>query len=92
MPTNTSQCHPSYHILTSMLERLDVTTYDIIAAEVGGSFTGGPHLYDLAADGVGYATSGGFIDGITDQLDAEGRKEAIALSVAAAVDKLPTPT
>ena len=61
-----------------MLERLDVTTYDIIAAEVGGSFTGGPHLYDLAADGVGYATSGGFIDGITDQLDAEGRSRQAA--------------
>ena len=58
------------HILTSMLKRLDVATYDMIAAEVAGTFVGGLHLYDLAANGVGYATSGGFVDGIAGTLDA----------------------
>ena len=31
---------------------------------------GGPTTYDLSVDGVGYSTSGGFVDDIADQLDA----------------------
>jgi basic membrane protein A len=58
------------YILTSMRKRVDVATYDIIAAEVNGTFEGGIHVYDLAAGGVGYATSGGFVDGIVPQLEA----------------------
>jgi len=57
-------------ILTSMMKRVDLATYDIIEAEVTGTFTGGLHYYDLAAGGVGYATSGGFIDHLVDELDA----------------------
>ena len=30
--------------------------------------------YDLAAEGVGYSTSGGFIDDITDQIDEYAEK------------------
>ncbi len=30
--------------------------------------------YDLKVDGVGYATSGGFVDDITDQLDEAAEK------------------
>lgn len=58
------------HILTSMLKRVDVAAYDMIEAEVDGTFTGGLHWYDLAADGVGYATTGGFLDSIIDELEA----------------------
>lgn len=61
--------HVQPYILTSMMKRLDVATYDMIAAEVNGGFTGGAHTYDLAANGVGYATSGGFIDGIVPMLE-----------------------
>ena len=37
---------------------------------VNGTFEAGEHRYDLAAEGVGYATSGGFVDDIVDQLEA----------------------
>jgi basic membrane protein A and related proteins len=58
------------YILTSMLKRVDVATYDTIAAFCDGSFAAGVQTFDLAADGVGYSTTGGFVDDITDQLDA----------------------
>lgn len=57
------------HILTSMLKRLDVATYDMIAAHMTGTFVGGFHWYNLAAEGVDYSTSGGFIDGIVPELE-----------------------
>ncbi|MCC5948711.1 MAG: BMP family ABC transporter substrate-binding protein [Nitriliruptoraceae bacterium] len=64
------------YILTSMLKRVDVAVYQTIAAHIDGSFAGGPQEFDLAVDGVGYSTSGGFIDDIVDQL--EEFKEQIA--------------
>jgi basic membrane protein A len=57
------------YILTSMLKKVDVATYDTIAAFCDGSFAGGVTTFDLAADGVGYSTSGGFVDDIAPQLD-----------------------
>jgi len=56
-------------ILTSMLKRVDVAVYTFVKAVVDGTFTGGPTTYDLAIDGVGYSTSGGFIDDIVPQLE-----------------------
>src|SRR5690606_36318089 len=56
-------------ILTSMLKRVDVAVFGAIAAFVNGDTAGGVQLFDLSVDGVGYATSGGFIDDIDDQLD-----------------------
>jgi basic membrane protein A len=58
------------YILTSMLKKVDVATFDTIAAYEDGSFAGGVQVFDLASDGVGYSTSGGFIDDITADLDA----------------------
>jgi len=58
------------YILTSMLKKVDVATYDTIAAFCGGTFEGGVQVYDIASDGVGYSTSGGFVDDITGELDA----------------------
>ena len=61
------------YVLTSMLKRVDVAVYDAIAAEVNGTFEPGVQVYDLAAGGVGYATSGGFLDehlGLIDGLGA----------------------
>jgi basic membrane protein A len=57
-------------ILTSMLKRVDVSVFNTIKSQVDGMFAGGPVTFDLSVDGVGYATSGGFVDDIADQLDA----------------------
>ena len=57
-------------ILTSMLTRADVATY-IIAMEVAsGVPKDGNNVFGLDRGGVGYATSGGFVDPIKTQLDA----------------------
>lgn len=57
------------YILTSMLKRVDVAVYNTIQAQVNGEFAAGSNVFDLSVDGVGYSTSGGFIDDITDQLE-----------------------
>ncbi len=62
-------------ILTSMLKRVDVATYDFIAAVAGNTVAALPTIFDLKADGVGYAKSGGFVDDITPQL--QGYRDAI---------------
>ncbi len=77
--------HLRPHILTSMMKRVDVATYDMIAAEVGGTFVPGIHFYDLDRGGVGYATSGGFVDDIVDDL------EAIKEGIIAGSIPVPTP-
>lgn len=56
-------------ILTSMLKRVDVAVFNAIIDHLEGNFTAGPVEYNLAQGGVGYSTSGGFIDDITDQID-----------------------
>ncbi len=58
------------YILTSMLKRVDNAVYEITTAHANGAFTAGNVVYDLSTDGVGYSTSGGYIDDITDQLEA----------------------
>ena len=57
------------YILTSMLKRVDVSVFETIQAQVDGSFAAGPQTFDLSVDGVGYSTTGGFIDDIAGQLD-----------------------
>ena len=63
------------HILTSMLKRVDVATFSMIESVANGSPLVSYTTYDLAGDGVGYSTSGGFVDDITADLDA--RQEEI---------------
>ena len=58
------------YILTSMLKRVDVAVYSTINNFVTDSQQSGVVLFDLGVDGVAYSTSGGFVDDITDQLDA----------------------
>ena len=67
---NTADPSVKDYILTSMLKHVDVAVFEIIKAQMDGNVKGGPTRYDLAADGVGYATSGGFVDDIKDKLDA----------------------
>ncbi|MEA2001768.1 MAG: BMP family ABC transporter substrate-binding protein [Actinomycetota bacterium] len=58
------------YILTSMLKRVDVAVFSTIQAQVDGTFAAGPNVFDLSVDGVGYSTSGGFVDDIVADLDA----------------------
>jgi basic membrane protein A len=56
-------------ILTSMLKKLDVAVFEYLSQVDQGTFPSGVERYNLEDDGVGYSTSGGKIDDITDQLD-----------------------
>ncbi|MGH2555158.1 MAG: BMP family lipoprotein [Actinomycetota bacterium] len=57
------------YILTSMLKRVEVAVYETIKDFVNDQFKGGYRTFDLQADGVGYSTSGGFVDDIASQLE-----------------------
>jgi basic membrane protein A len=57
-------------ILTSMLKRADVAVYTITMEVATGVPKDGNNVFGLDRDGVGYATSGGFVDPIKAQLDA----------------------
>lgn len=57
-------------VLTSMLKRVDTSVLEITKAHNDGSFKAGNVVYDLSVDGVGYSTSGGFVDDIIDDLEA----------------------
>jgi basic membrane protein A len=57
-----------------MLKRVDTATYDMVKSVVNGDPLTSYQTYDLAHNGVGYATSGGYIDDITDQIDAYAEK------------------
>lgn len=56
-------------LLTSMVKRVDVAIYDAIKAVSDGDKSGGTIVFDLKSDGVGYATSGGYVDDIKAQID-----------------------
>ncbi|MDX6324116.1 MAG: basic rane protein [Nocardioidaceae bacterium] len=62
------------HILTSMLKRVDVATLDMIKSVADGKPLTSYQTYDLKANGVGYATSGGFVDDIKSKLDGYAAK------------------
>ena len=57
------------YILTSMLKRVDVSVFNTIKEQADGMFAGGVKIFDLAVDGVGYSTTGGFVDDIVADLD-----------------------
>lgn len=56
-------------IITSMLKKVDVAVYEFLKDEVEGTFEAGEVVFDLAAGGVDYSTTGGKVDDIKDQLD-----------------------
>ena len=62
------------HILTSMLKRVDVATFDMIKSVADGSPLTSYQTYDLKKDGVGYSKSGGFVDDISAQIDEAATK------------------
>jgi basic membrane protein A len=57
------------HILTSALKRVDTATYDFIKSVNAGTPATNYTTYDLKNDGVGYSTSGGFVDDIKSDID-----------------------
>jgi basic membrane protein A len=57
------------HILTSMIKRVDVSVFETAKAAAAGTLAGGFATYDLTTDGVGYSTSGGYLDEYVTQLD-----------------------
>ena len=65
-------------ILTSMVKRVDVAVFDFLTDFVeDGQVDSGVQTYDLAADGVGYSTSGGQVDAVVPQLE-ELKQQIIA--------------
>jgi basic membrane protein A len=66
---NTVDPQVQEYVLTSMIKRVDVAVYEIIKAHLEGTFQPGETRYDLSVDGVGYSTSGGFIDDIVPQIE-----------------------
>ncbi|MEO1058911.1 MAG: BMP family ABC transporter substrate-binding protein [Actinomycetota bacterium] len=58
------------YILTSMLKRVDVATFLAIEQFCAGEIEAGVQVFDLSVDGVGYSTTGGFVDDIAEELDA----------------------
>ena len=56
-------------ILTSAVKNVDVAVYAMIASVADGAPLTGTQVYDLSNGGVGFATSGGFVDDIKTQLD-----------------------
>ena len=57
------------HILTSALLDWENTAYVAVTDFARGRFEPGIHVLDLAADAVGYSTSGGFIDDLVPELE-----------------------
>lgn len=58
------------HILTSMVKNVDNAVYKYIEGAKNGNPLTGTVNFDLKANGVALATTGGFIDDIKKQLDA----------------------
>ena len=66
---NTADPSVQDYIMTSMLKRVDVAVYTTITNFLTEGNQSGVLVFDLASDGVGYSTSGGFIDDISAQID-----------------------
>ncbi len=56
-------------IMTSMLKNVNVAVYEYLKEVNDGTFPSGTTRYDLSVDGVGYSTTGGMVDDISDKLD-----------------------
>ena len=63
-------------ILTSMLKRVDVGVGAFVADALAGTPTAGVKVWGIAEGGVGYTTTGGYIDDITGKIDEYSAKIA----------------
>jgi basic membrane protein A len=53
-----------------MLKRVDLAVYETVKAFLGSSLHAGRVSFDLRSGGIGFATSGGFVDDIKDRLES----------------------
>ena len=65
----TSAADLAPYILTSMIKHVDVAVYETIKAHACGTFAGGDRIFTVKDGGLDYATTGGHVDDIKDQLD-----------------------
>jgi basic membrane protein A and related proteins len=56
-------------ILTSMIKHVDVAVYETMKAHACGSFKGGDRVFSVKDGGLDYATTGGNLDDVKDQLE-----------------------
>lgn len=57
------------HILTSMILRWDIAAHTVITEFASDQFRPGLRMFRLADEGVGYSTSGGFIDDLVPTIE-----------------------
>lgn len=57
------------HILTSMIKRWDLAVHTLIKEFASDQFQTGPRMFRLADEGVGFSTSGGFIDDLVPTIE-----------------------
>ena len=74
----TYPAHAAYTstILTSMLKRVDVGVAAFVKDALAGTPTAGVKTWGIAEGGVGYTTTGGYIDDITSKIDEYSAKIA----------------
>jgi basic membrane lipoprotein Med (substrate-binding protein (PBP1-ABC) superfamily)/DNA-binding SARP family transcriptional activator len=65
------------HVLTSMEKRVDQAVYASILDWASGRLQAGTHVLDLAAGGLDYSRSGGFVDHLVPELE-EWRRRIVA--------------
>jgi basic membrane protein A len=72
----TYPAHAAYTstILTSMLKRVDVGVAAFVTDALAGTPTAGVKTWGYAEGGVGYTTTGGYIDELVEQIDAQAAK------------------
>jgi basic membrane lipoprotein Med (substrate-binding protein (PBP1-ABC) superfamily)/DNA-binding SARP family transcriptional activator len=58
------------HILTSVLKRVDLATYEFLAEYAQGVFRPGQHTFDLESGGMDISFSGNYIDEIAGEIQA----------------------
>ncbi|HET9853392.1 MAG TPA: BTAD domain-containing putative transcriptional regulator [Candidatus Limnocylindrales bacterium] len=58
------------HILTSMVKRLDLAVYEILADEAEGRFVPGRHMLGLGSGVIALTYSGGFLEPYRERLEA----------------------
>jgi basic membrane protein A and related proteins len=83
---NTADPSVQDYILTSMLKRVDVAVYTTITNFLTEGEQAGVLVFDLAADGVGYSTSGDFLPA-----DVIGRMDDLRAEIIADPSIVPQP-
>jgi len=65
----TSAADLAPYILTSMIKHVDVAVYETMKDHACGTFKGGDRIFSVKDGGLDYATTGGHLDDVKDQLE-----------------------